>query len=83
MHEIAAEYGAILAPAECKGDVARGVSGCRQDTDVVADGEIIEILQRVPEPAAAAQALVDRALMRGGKDNVTVIVARYSIKPKK
>jgi protein phosphatase len=46
-------------------------------TDMVSDREIAEILRVIPEPDAAAQALVDRALDRGGRDNVTVILARY------
>jgi protein phosphatase len=48
-------------------------------TDMVSDREIADILRVIPEPDAAAQALVDRALDCGGRDNVTVILARYEI----
>lgn len=49
--------------------------------DMVPDGEIAAILGRPTTPQNAAQALVDRALDNGGKDNVTVILARYALKP--
>lgn len=48
-------------------------------TDMVGDSAIAELLDR-PGPAdAVCQALVDRALDAGGKDNVTVVLARYRI----
>jgi PPM family protein phosphatase len=48
-------------------------------TGMVPDEQIIEILDRIMEPKAAAEALVERALERGGKDNVTVVLAQYAI----
>jgi PPM family protein phosphatase len=47
-------------------------------TDMLEDCSIAEILQRVEAPGDASAELVDRALCKGGKDNVTVIVAKYS-----
>ena len=50
-------------------------------TDMVGDDAITELLDR-PGPAdAVCQALVERALDAGGKDNVTVVLARYRIRP--
>ena len=46
-------------------------------TDLVDDEELARALDAHPEPADACRALVDLALDRGGKDNVTVIVGRY------
>ena len=48
-------------------------------TDLVKDDEIGEVLSQHGEAQAACQALVDLALDRGGKDNVTVVLARYQI----
>jgi protein phosphatase len=48
-------------------------------TGMVPDQDIAAILQRVSAPQAAAEALVDRALERGGQDNVTVIIAHYKV----
>jgi serine/threonine protein phosphatase PrpC len=47
--------------------------------DMVEDEGIVEILKRHKESSPACDALVERALENGGKDNVTVIVAGYSI----
>lgn len=44
-------------------------------TDMVNDLEIASILNRLPAPVEACQALVDAALEHGGRDNVTVVVA--------
>ena len=48
-------------------------------TDLVRDEEIAAFLSPAADPQAAAQALVNLALDRGGKDNVTVIVAQYTL----
>jgi protein phosphatase len=45
-------------------------------TTHVADDEILKIAARRPA-ASAAQDLIDLALSRGGKDNVTVVIAHY------
>ena len=47
--------------------------------DMVADEEIAGALARHPSCSDACGALVDLALARGGKDNVTVVVARYHL----
>jgi serine/threonine protein phosphatase PrpC len=44
---------------------------------MVDDGRIAKILAECDTARAASQALVDAALANGGKDNVTVVVARY------
>jgi protein phosphatase len=46
-------------------------------TDLVSDDTIALILGREADPRAACEELVARANERGGRDNVTVIVARY------
>jgi protein phosphatase len=43
-------------------------------TGMVDDDAIRQILEREPDPQAAAEALVELAVERGGEDNVTVIV---------
>lgn len=43
-------------------------------TDLVPDAEIAEALRLVPDPFEAAAELTRRALVAGGKDNVTVLV---------
>ena len=48
-------------------------------TEPVSDREIASLLDRSSDPQVAAGRLVDRALENGGPDNVTAIVARYSI----
>jgi protein phosphatase len=48
-------------------------------TDMVGDAVIAEILGRSGPADAVCQALVDRALEAGGKDNVTVVLARYRV----
>jgi len=46
-------------------------------TEMVPEPEIADILHGEPEPSRACQRLVDRANELGGKDNVTVVLARY------
>jgi protein phosphatase len=50
-------------------------------TEMVDDGTIAETLAEHSDPQAASRALVQHALKRGGRDNVTVLVARYHITP--
>jgi hypothetical protein len=40
---------------------------------------IAEVLRRAGTAAEACRELVDRALANGGRDNVTVVLGRYSI----
>jgi serine/threonine protein phosphatase PrpC len=47
-------------------------------TGMVADDQITAVLQASPTAKAAAEQLVVLANEQGGKDNVTVVVARYS-----
>jgi protein phosphatase len=48
-------------------------------TEPVEDDQIAEILGSEPDPEAAAHRLIDLALKNGGPDNVTAVVARYSV----
>lgn len=48
-------------------------------TDMVDDPAIADLLSRHSTSEDAAGALLDRALEQGGKDNVTVVLAAYSI----
>jgi protein phosphatase len=47
-------------------------------TDMVDDATIGAVLRRGGKSQEACQALVDLALQKGGKDNVTVVLARYT-----
>jgi protein phosphatase len=46
-------------------------------SDLVAEEQIAGILNRTDSSQNKCQALVDLALERGGKDNVTVLIAQY------
>jgi protein phosphatase len=48
-------------------------------TDLVADEEIAEVLIQGIPPQKGVEALVALALARGGRDNVTAILARYEM----
>jgi protein phosphatase len=48
-------------------------------TDLVSDEEIAKVLQKSTSVQNRCQALVDLALNGGGTDNVTVLVAKYTI----
>lgn len=48
-------------------------------TDLVDDARIASILAGESAPQAACDRLIESALMAGGRDNVTVIVAHYSV----
>jgi protein phosphatase len=48
-------------------------------TDLVSEVEIAALLEAHPRPDDACRALVDRALDCGGRDNVTVVLASYTI----
>jgi serine/threonine protein phosphatase PrpC len=50
-------------------------------TDMVNDTEIEMVLKSATTAKSACRSLVDLALNNGGHDNITVIVARYSIPP--
>jgi protein phosphatase len=46
-------------------------------TEMVGDEEVLNILRAQADPAAACDHLVRRANEQGGKDNITVVVARF------
>jgi protein phosphatase len=48
-------------------------------SDMVYDDQISSILAQGTPTQETAHNLVERALERGGKDNVTIIVARYAL----
>lgn len=48
-------------------------------THMVPDEKIAATLHDEPDPQAACERLVAQALERGGRDNATVIVARYEL----
>jgi protein phosphatase len=48
-------------------------------TDLVPDEEVAGVLARHGDPQEAVQALVDLALDRGGRDNVTAVLAHYAL----
>jgi protein phosphatase len=50
-------------------------------TEMVEDQAIADVLARPDAAAALCRQLVDLALERGGKDNITVAVARYRFPP--
>ena len=47
-------------------------------TDMIDDALIVEVLNRTQDSGTACRELVDLALEAGGRDNITVLLARYS-----
>jgi protein phosphatase len=52
-------------------------------SNMVPPEEILQVLAAHARPQAACEALVEAALAAGGKDNVTVVLARYEVSAKK
>ena len=50
-------------------------------TEMLSHAEISEVLRGEPGPEAACTRLISLANERGGQDNITVIVARFSAVP--
>ncbi len=48
-------------------------------TDMTDDEKIADLLGRESRSDEACRLLVDSALANGGRDNITVVLARYSI----
>ena len=48
-------------------------------TDMLSDDQIASVLSQQLPPADACRVLIEKALESGGKDNVTVVLARYQI----
>src|SRR5262245_25635640 len=48
-------------------------------TDLVSEAEIAALLEAHPRPDDGCRVLVDRALEGGGRDNITVVLASYTI----
>lgn len=48
-------------------------------TDMVDDDKIASVLRDIEPPQEASQKLLELALEAGGKDNITILLARYSI----
>ena len=47
-------------------------------TDMVDDATIETVLRDIEPPQEAADKLLDLALDAGGKDNITIVLARYA-----
>ncbi len=48
-------------------------------SDMISKADMVQVLRQQLQPDAKARALIDLALQVGGRDNVTVIVAEYSL----
>lgn len=51
-------------------------------TDILSDGEIADILSRDIPVAKTVEILVDRALKKGGRDNITVVLCEIMEQPR-
>lgn len=51
-------------------------------TDMLSDGEIADILSRDIPVAKTVEILVDRALKKGGRDNITVVLCKIMEQPR-
>ena len=51
-------------------------------TDMLSDGEIADILSRDTPVAKTVEILVDRALKKGGRDNITVVLCEVMEQPR-
>ena len=45
---------------------------------MVPESEIADILQKNPEPADCVRLLINTALMKGGRDNITVLLVHVA-----
>jgi protein phosphatase len=76
---LASAVGSDLAPVTTAFDLEWGdrLLLCTDGlTDHLTDDEIRDVLAGASSARAACKTLVDRALERGGSDNVTVVVGR-------
>lgn len=51
-------------------------------TDMLSDGEIADILSRDISVEDTVELLVDRALKKGGRDNITVVLCEIMEQPR-
>ena len=51
-------------------------------TDMLSDGEIADILSRDISVEETVELLVDRALKKGGRDNITVVLCAIMEQPR-
>jgi protein phosphatase len=51
--------------------------------DMLSDAEIATVLSQYRNPADAVRALIQAANDRGGRDNVTAVLAQYEVRPPK
>lgn len=67
----------LLEPAIWQGQIESGdyFLLCSDGlTDMVPESEIADILQKQPDPADCVRLLINTALAKGGRDNITVVV---------
>jgi PPM family protein phosphatase len=48
-------------------------------SDLVKEGNMVRVLEKKSSPQKMCEKLVDMALEQGGRDNITVIIGRYTI----